>query len=468
MLNHEGIDQRDILQFEPTSEKMESLVREIVKKELAIAKEEFNEIYRSTSEINETAGQNRVESSSSNEQRLYSSSSFSSSTSSIGGRQQPSSSSSRTPNIATRLNSLLSKISHKTSTPHSHTSKKSFKVQIRWKRNGEIVKQCNGGGNRFISFEKDDDQTFHMLLQKALSVYYSDPSNENHFGEDVIDANPKIFDCAENEVFLSDNIPDYLKKKGFIASRTFFVLVTTGNANKQEEIFSEDEEFLEAPVACNRKKRKICNICSNTYINYCLRCMQDEEFKLSQNLDIEKDKEKNNNNNDDDKNSDDDDNDVVDIASLRSKRVTLFQNSTKQSSVKSLERIKEEFRDNEPVTFVIRRKRIFSDVLKKMDVFFRDKNLCAVKVEFVSFGNFEGGVGEGPLNEMFTLFYEEARGKLSYGSEKLETLTHDHKLLAEKQYLYFGKLVALAVLGGHPTPKQFSDGLVGYILGNLH
>ena len=76
-------------------------------------------------------------------------------------------------------------------------------------------------------------------------------------------------------------------------------------------------------------------------------------------------------------------------------------------------------------------------------------------IEFVG----EEGVDTGGLRrEFFSVLFKSSpvfdKGLFS----------HDSSLLDKKQYLYMGKLVAMAIITGHPGPRCLKDHLVDYIL----
>ena len=115
----------------------------------------------------------------------------------------------------------------------------------------------------------------------------------------------------------------------------------------------------------------------------------------------------------------------------------------------------------EPLKFVIRRNHLTKDVLKKLELFFKNDSLKPITVEFVG----EEAIDEGgPLRELFTSFYDGIAQLLMYGQEKRYTFQHDvHKLEKEWFYLY-GKFVALGFLMGAAGPHNFCSALASHIL----
>ena len=67
---------------------------------------------------------------------------------------------------------------------------------------------------------------------------------------------------------------------------------------------------------------------------------------------------------------------------------------------------------DENVKFVIRRNNVLDDVMRKMNMFFKNSSIKPINVEFVS----EKAIDDGdPLRELYTIFYNNAPGKLLYG-----------------------------------------------------
>ena len=116
------------------------------------------------------------------------------------------------------------------------------------------------------------------------------------------------------------------------------------------------------------------------------------------------------------------------------------------------------------VTFQIRRRCLYQDVLKKMRIFFENKPLRKVKVVFSSAGSKEAGIDTGgPGREMVSLFYDACVGKLLQGDEQKHSFIHD--LTKTTEFYLFGKFVVLALLHGYESPHSFCKGLASYILG---
>ena len=69
---------------------------------------------------------------------------------------------------------------------------------------------------------------------------------------------------------------------------------------------------------------------------------------------------------------------------------------------------------DESVKFVIRRNNVVDDVMRKMNMFFKNSIIKSITVEFVD----EEAIDDGGLQELYTIFYDNASGKLLYGPEK--------------------------------------------------
>ena len=89
---------------------------------------------------------------------------------------------------------------------------------------------------------------------------------------------------------------------------------------------------------------------------------------------------------------------------------------------------------DESVKFVIRRNNVVDDVMRKMNMFFKNSVIRHVSVEFVGKEAINDG---GPLRELYTIFYDNAPGNLLYGPEKNYWFMNDaHR--NEKCHFYQG------------------------------
>ena len=66
---------------------------------------------------------------------------------------------------------------------------------------------------------------------------------------------------------------------------------------------------------------------------------------------------------------------------------------------------------DESLRFVIRRNNVVDDVMRKMNMFFKNSVIKSITVEFVDEEAIDDG---GPLRELYTIFYDNAPGKLLY------------------------------------------------------
>ena len=116
---------------------------------------------------------------------------------------------------------------------------------------------------------------------------------------------------------------------------------------------------------------------------------------------------------------------------------------------------------DESVKFVIRRNNVVDDVMRKMNMFFKNSVIKPITVEFVGEEAIDDG---GPLRELYTIFYDNAPGKLLYGPEKNYSFMHDQHRNEKCHFYLLGKFVANGLLQGVPGPHWFCKPLVEYIL----
>jgi len=207
-------------------------------------------------------------------------------------------------------------------------------------------------------------------------------------------------------------------------------------------------------------KRKICSTCSHTYLLNCIHCLQNKEYQESLSKDSlkSKDTEKKSNTSEDitspplenvmendistNSNSNEEnhtdnnaaqlenfiennvspklnvnsneenytplENDIspnVDLIALRQRRLEALNNVKSTTLTDELENLSSSFTSQKKsVTFVIRRRKLYTDVMQKMKIFFSKESLCRIIVEFMSFSSVESCVDTGgPGREMFTL-----------------------------------------------------------------
>ena len=116
---------------------------------------------------------------------------------------------------------------------------------------------------------------------------------------------------------------------------------------------------------------------------------------------------------------------------------------------------------DESVKFVIRRNNVIDDFMRKMNIFFKNIVIKPVTVEFVG----EEAINdEDPLQELYTIFYDNSLGKLLYEPEKNFSFMHDAHRNEECHFYFFGKFVGVGLLQRVPGPHCFCKPLVEYIL----
>ena len=124
--------------------------------------------------------------------------------------------------------------------------------------------------------------------------------------------------------------------------------------------------------------------------------------------------------------------------------------------------VRKTFIDQDHIDFIVRLRHCFSDTMKKMRLLFKDGLLRPISVEFVGNSAVDGG---GPCRELFTNCFDSAKDFLLNGPEKNYTLQHDAHKIEKKEYLFFGKMVALSILHSGPGPHNLCKSLAQFILG---
>ena len=376
--------------------------------------------------------------------------------------------------IASKLNGLINKINSK---PTKLKGKKLLRLQVHWIREDadgdrEIVKQVHDGGKRFVFFEKGEvDITFHSLLIKAIELFFPYPAKKNYFDEAQTEVSSHILDATQTSVNLFQDIHDYFKEKGLFPSKTYFCL------EKKPKVDFEQEESKPRQPPLLPAKRKICAICSCTYFINCMECRQNNDFNNS----LATDQQKEVNETLDSISNEDEEPEFETLAveQLILQRIYVFQQrksfdltvSTQQKKFETeLEELREVFNEVEDtVTLAVRRRRLFSGVMRKMELFFDGKPLRKIKIDFISAGVKESCIDTGgPSREMYLLLYDTAILKILQGTEKSLVFIHDMHHLQEKTFCKFGQLVALSILTEYDTPHQLSEALVYHMLGIIH
>ena len=144
--------------------------------------------------------------------------------------------------------------------------------------------------------------------------------------------------------------------------------------------------------------------------------------------------------------------------------------SQKKNFETELDELRKVFNEVEDtVSLAVRRRHLFSDLMRKMELFFDSKPLKKIKVDFISAGVKESCIDTGgPSREMYSLLYDTAILKILQGTEKSLVFIYDMHSLQEKTFFKFGQLVALSFLSGYDTPHQLSEALVCPMLGIIH
>ena len=116
---------------------------------------------------------------------------------------------------------------------------------------------------------------------------------------------------------------------------------------------------------------------------------------------------------------------------------------------------------DERLKFIMRRNNVFDDVMRKMNMFFKNNVIKPITVESIG----EEAIDDGdPLQELYTMFYNNAPGKLLYGPQKNYLFMHYAHRNEKYQFCLFGKFVAIALLQGVPGPHWFCKPLVEHVL----
>ena len=73
-------------------------------------------------------------------------------------------------------------------------------------------------------------------------------------------------------------------------------------------------------------------------------------------------------------------------------------------------------------------------------------------------------IGDGPLREVFTLYFDAAARNIMQGTSSFFTLLHDVKKLNNGDFERFGLSIALALIYGCPGPRNMQESLVCALL----
>ena len=109
----------------------------------------------------------------------------------------------------------------------------------------------------------------------------------------------------------------------------------------------------------------------------------------------------------------------------------------------------------------IRRRKIYQDTMQKLKIHFKN-GVRSFKVSFVGDDVTDG---EGPLREFFSLFFDDAKNYiLCSGVSSQFTFLHITEKMKAKEFLYFGNLIALAIINGCAGPRYFLPSLAAKLL----
>ena len=112
-------------------------------------------------------------------------------------------------------------------------------------------------------------------------------------------------------------------------------------------------------------------------------------------------------------------------------------------------------------SFLIQRSKVWNNVIQEVKSM--EFEMYRMSVQFI--GECAADTG-GPTHELFSLIYNDVMGsKLTRGSVKNLTFSHDQSALLDGEYKIFGQLVALAFLNNASLPHCFSPSVASYILG---
>lgn len=281
-----------------------------------------------------------------------------------------------------RINQLLTTINHKNGKKDKQT-KKPLKIQIRWQKKEDdgstmFVKPCNGGGQRFATFQSDENPVFHDVIEKGKKYFFDGGSN--FFGEKLDDVLCKILDSSGNKVNSMDDVRTYLQENGLFPSKTFFIFQTVRLDISDSDSDSEfmPSVFTSSTASTSNGQRKICKDCGGTVLLYCLKCKQNKEYEEALVLD----QNSNHQHQDDTSNDNSLHQNPGNITELRQRRLDFLD--VKKGLFEEINDCQQLFQSTDYQTFMIRRRHLVTDVLKKMKLFFSDKPLTPIKVEFES------------------------------------------------------------------------------------
>ena len=207
-------------------------------------------------------------------------------------QSQTSNLSSRT---VTRLSGLLDRVRSNSKRPTNVKKRKNDKehrIHVRWihynslTKTFETVRQRNGGGNRFISYNASAPPNVEELKLLASKLFF--PEGMSVFAGDVDDMQLAICDTTQTAIFEfpgAGTLDNFLKENGLYSSTTYLYL----RPQAKDLIYTEfQDDILESSVdnfvnATSTSHRIVCTTCNCSYTEgqSCLRCEQNRELEES-------------------------------------------------------------------------------------------------------------------------------------------------------------------------------------------
>ena len=100
----------------------------------------------------------------------------------------------------------------------------------------------------------------------------------NIFGDISDNLLCKILDSSGYKIDKQYDIRTYLKEYGFFPSKTFFIFRTVNLFDEEDSTEESEENQLSKTPFLTSTQRQICKKCGGTYIEVCIKCLQNKEF----------------------------------------------------------------------------------------------------------------------------------------------------------------------------------------------
>ena len=81
-----------------------------------------------------------------------------------------------------------------------------------------IVKSVDGGGVRFVTIQRGEDATFHLLREHSLKIFF--PDGCNMFGESKEDVFASILSATRQPIPLTEKVTNIMFKVFYLAGRS--------------------------------------------------------------------------------------------------------------------------------------------------------------------------------------------------------------------------------------------------------